>query len=450
MRRTVAWAVVPLGVLAIAVAAAGAPGRAGAATPPQGILPWPTTTSTTTTTTSTTSTTSTTTTTVAPTTSSTAATTSTTTSPPATTAPPAGGSSPYTAGFVPCSSGAAGPCTQTPRQLQLMYPAGAPAAAVELAWVADGRPAGAPSPASKTVVLPWSAGTGCGSQLRCWPWPQAETDGSFVLNGTYQVVPCGRDTGGACSSPAAAQKLGLAVPPGPPTQLRVSAAGPQVTLSWQPPAGAPPDLSGYGVVRDGHLVYLCGLGGIGPKGSVPCPASLTVTDRPADGHHVYTVSALRMGATPAGSGSVVSSAAAATPSAGVAVPGPVSPAGAGGPGTGFTQAPVIGAVGVIPDGAGSVGALSQVPAALGDLPGEGDPGGTGPVQNLQYPAGAPAGPASALTVRVGSPQSRPDIAPLALVALALLALSVAAHFLYLRSQLALVQARLAARRRADG
>lgn len=437
MRRAAVWALLLVVVLAGAVAAGG-PGRAGAA--PSAITLFTSTTrSTTTTSTTVASTTSSSSSTSAPadTSSTTVAHPSTTVPGSGTTTPPTAPSSPYAAGFVPCSSTpAAGTCDEPPRQLQVMYKAGRPAAALELVWVAKGRPAAAPVPAHPTAVLAWSAGTDCGSDLRCWPWPAAVTDRSFVLNGTYQLVPCAADDNGSCGAPYPAQPVALAVPAGAPTDVRAASSGPRVTLSWQPPAAAPPDLAGYGVSRDGRTVYECSTDGLGPGRAVPCPRSLAVTDSPPDGKHAYAVAAFRLGADGGAGGRVLTSALAPAGGA-VTVPGPLN-----GGGAGFAPSPVIGSVGVIPEGPAATMLPPLSPSVPpGNLPGEDGSAGGGPVQNLQYPGDDPAvAGSSALAVHLTG-TSRPDVVPAAVIAMAILALAVAAHFLYLRMQVGLIQAR---------
>lgn len=380
-----------------------------------------------TTTTSTTSTT--TTTTVAP-------TTTTTTAPPPTTNP-SGGTGADPAALVPCSKTGAATCDQPPTKIQVRYPNGSPPAAVEVDWVADGRPSADPSPGSPSAALPWSAGSDCGSDLRCWSWPSAVTDHAAILNGTYRLVPCGGYTtgspSGSCQSKLQATTVGLAVPPGPPTAVNAVASGPQVTLSWRPPASAPPDLAGYQVSRNGKAVYGCALSGLGPAGSASCPNPLTVVDRPGNGTYTYAVSAVRLGVD-AASQHAVASAPALDAGGLVSVPGTAS-----GPNRVGSPSPVIGAPGTMIDfGPPPAGASAPAVALPGENGSAADPNAS--PQNLQYPVADPlAGKSSTLALHVGETAPRPDVVPVGILGLGILVLAIAAHLVYLRSRVAAIQ-----------
>lgn len=365
---------------------------------------------------------------------------------PPSTSPSTVPASPYTAAFVPCGS-ASGPCTEEPQQIRISYQADPPAA-VELQWVSRSRPASAPTPGSTSAILMPADGVPCGTGATCWTWPAGLTASSYILNGSYQVVVCGTFANGTCGSPFPPQDIQVAAPPGPPTHAQARASGPVVAVSWQPPTAAPPDLAGYLVARDGHTVYSCSLDGLGPGASTPCPRSLTFADRPGDGRYTYTVSAVRLGADTA-SRDVVASPAAVAGGGAVIVPGPVTaPGGVNGPfpGTvvaagngGFTPAPIIGAVGV--SGGTTVG-LDPAPVAAPQI------GTTGAPQNLSYPADNPVVAKDApLALKVHTPAGQTDVAPVAVLALGILLLAIAAHFLYLRVELGVVQARLTGARR---
>lgn len=368
-------------------------------------------------------------------------------------------SSPYSAGFLPCGTAATGPstgpatgpCTQEPVRVELQYRDGAsPPEAIELQWVSDGRPATSPAPASLLVKLAWSSGSDCGSNLRCWPWPGQMSDSSFVLNGTYRVVPCGTYSTGNCGTAFPAVTIGLAVPPGPPAAVQARSAGGEVTMSWKPPAASPPDLVGYAVSRNGRNVYACSIDGLGPGASVPCPRSLTVADHPGNGRYRYAVAALRLGVDST-AGAVVASAYVPNAGAAVPVPGPVTGRGpgAGGAGPGFTPSPVIGgSVGLIQSG-GTVSPTGFRGQDLGGVDAAPDLGAPGTPQNLRYPDQPAVGRSSALSVRIAGDRSRSDVVHLAVLALGVLALAIAAHILYLRQELAALQGRLAARRPTD-
>jgi hypothetical protein len=349
--------------------------------------------------------------------------------------------------FSPCGSSSAGtPCDQDPKQIQVQYPASAPAAVV-VSWDASGRSAAAPSPDSLSATLPASHGTACGTDLICWPWPPGMTDGSFILNGTYQVAVCPApdanydSSTGTCRATDPAQNIGLAVPPGPPTGVTAQSAGSQVTLSWKAPAQAPPDLVGYSVSRDSTVVYTCSTDDLGPGAATPCPASLTVADRPGNGEYTYSVSSIRLGVDT--NNSDVLTSRAVEDSAGViTVPGPV----AGGGGTGSqsglgTPVQTSGggtlAIGTVLGTDG--GTLITLPAVQGS----GSAAANSPVQNLKYPADNPVvGKSSDVALKVADSASHPDIVPVTVLALGILILAIAAHFLYLRVELGVLQARL--------
>lgn len=365
-----------------------------------------------------------------------------TTSPPSTTPPTTAPPSSYSVAFDPCGSTAGGPCTQEPAQVQVSYGPATPAA-VQIDWESTGRPTSAPAPKATSAALLWSDGTACGSGLRCWPWPATVTDSSFILNGTYQAAVCDTYTQNACQSSSAPVAIGVAVPPGEPTHVSAKASGAQVTVTWQPPAAVPPDLVGYTVSRAGRAVYSCSTDGLGPAAATPCPTSLKSTDRPGPGTFAYTVSALRLGSAADGHG-VVSSAAA---SAGgpVAVSGYLTPPGSGGGGSApaaFRPSPVIGGESTV------IGTFPTTPFGATATLGPGDQGGNasagGPPQNLQYPADNPVVGKPTMAVEIQAPPHHvTNVLPAGMLGLALLALAIAAHFLYLRVEVARIQARLA-------
>lgn len=426
-----AWVLV-LVAAAVVVAFGGGPARAAGAAPPAAAVcfpvPCPTTTvappplsDTTTTTTTATSTT-------APTT---PPTTVPTTAPPSTVPAPG-----FTAAFVPCGS-TAGPCDQEPQQVQVGHGTAAPAA-VQLSWVAAGRAPGAPAPGSTSVTLLWGDGNDCGTADRCWQWPAQMTGSSYILDGTYQVTACDTYTGGQCQASSAPVTIGLAVPPGPPTGVQVKADGSAAVVSWHPPSVAPPDLVGYRITRDGRPIWTCSTDGLGPGRGVRCPPSMAVADQPGAGTFTYTVAALRLGADTSDRG-VVSSAGVGGVDGGrvtvAAAAGP--PESSGTPGAAFTPSPVIG-------GQGTTASLaplqSAAPGASGVAPPAGSPAS---VQNLKYPAADdPVVGHTAMALQVHPSASRTDLVPVTVLALGLLILAVAAHFLYLRVAVGAVQGRM--------
>ena len=383
----------------------------------------------------------TTTTTVPPDTSTSVPDTTSTTLPVSTTATTVPSATPYSAAFVPClTSGASGPCNQTPQQVQLAYPPRNTPPAIEIDWVADGRSASAPNPDSTSAVLAWSDGTSCGTNEQCWPWPAALTDGPFVLNGTYQVAACGTYSSGACQSTFRATSVGLAVPPSPPASVSATSAGSQVTIKWSPPRNAPPDLAGFAVSRDGHDVYACSTDDLGPGASVPCPQSFTVADHPGAGKFAYAVRSLRLGVDSA-SNDVVTSAALTASGGAVTVPGPAGGSGSAGANQGNSVP--LSTIGGNGTGHGNNVSLSAPTTTV--------PGGTnatiptgshGPNGGAGLEADSPA--KSALTLKV---PSHTDVVPVGVLALGILALAVAAHFLYLKVELGVIRSRFRSSRR---
>ena len=312
--------------------------------------------------------------------------------------------------------------------------------------------AAAPAPDATSVILSWSDGTDCRTDVRCWGWPTRLTSASYVLNGTYQVVPCGTYDGTSCGQTFQTQNVQLAVRPGAPVSLSATSSAREVTVHWSPPTAQPPDLAGYSLSRNDRAVYNCSVNGLGPYASVPCPSALTVADHPGDGTYTYSVSTLRLGVDSASS-SLLASAATSASNGPVTVPGAAPGSGGTGPtggtggtggGPGFTSTPVIGGTGT-PGSGGS--AVTPVPGA-GAVVGTGaDPvAAPAPAQNLHYPSSdnPVVGRSSALALKVAP--VRTDVAPVAVLALGLLILAIAAHFLYLRVEMGVVQARMGTQR----
>lgn len=370
---------------------------------------------------------------------------------PSTTAPTGGRSAPYTASFSPCTSdgsqSGSAPCDETPQQIQVFYPPGGPPDQVQVNWAADGRSAAAPNPGTTSVTLDYQGEVNdCGTDLACWPWPSAIDDGAFILNGTYQVVVCPFDEShqGNCGNSLPAQSIGLAVPPGAPASVTAHSTGTEVTVAWKAPAQAPPDLVGYSVTRDDSTVYTCSTpDDLGPGAGVRCPSTLEVADHPGDGEYTYTVSALRLGVDSAAD-DVVSSTATEDSQGVVTVPGPV--AGQGGTGSGGQTVPLSnGSGGGAATGTG--GATTQV--TLDQVSAAAQPAGaSAPIPHLSYPTSSDVAPKhpQALALKVDPSTSHNDVVPVAVLALGILSLAIAAHFLYLRVELGAVQAKLAARR----
>ena len=384
----------------------------------------------------------------APTTTAPAPTTTTTTTVPARSGGGHGGG----ATLTPCAPEPSGACSQDPAQIQVDYPTGSRPAGIEVAFLTTGRSPAAPEPVTGTVVLAAADAHPCpgapaGQQALCWTWPAGLRDGSFILNGTYRVTPCSGTAGGHCqaSDVFTPASIGVAVPPQPPGHASAAVSGSQVTVTWSPAADPEPDLVGYAVSRDGQVVYACSTNGLGPGAGTPCPHNLTIADHPGDGQWSYAVTALRLGADTS-SADVLTSVPTAIDGASVTVAG-------AGPAPSSGTGPLVPLPGFAPEtsGAGTVsaGGFTTTPAAVasGGLAGAAaEPApATAPVRNLAYPGdGGVVGKSQDLALKVGEPGPHTDIVPVAVLALGIIALAIAAHFLYLRVELGLLEARRAA------
>lgn len=412
----------------------------------------------------------TTTTTSATTTSTTSTTVATTTSSAntTTTSAPAGGgggspNSPSTsvgAALLPCDPASnSSACTSEPRQLEVTYPSSKPPAQVEFSWVADqSRPAGAPEPGQTSVVLSVGQAATCdgaaapsqGTSQACWAWPAAIEDHNAVLNGSYQVTPCVSYDGSSatCPAPAGAQPafVSLAAPPAPPRNVNATVSGQTVTVKWMPSSNPEPDLAGYAVTRNGQLAFSCNLFHSGQGGDQPCPNPLQAKDQPGGGWWIYQVSAVRLGSG-SGSSSVVasdSSQGKATPVFVTGKPKP-HPASPGGGSLDLPPVPIVGAFQSLFTSTGSPAGTAAAPASAGaPFAGEaGVPPDVSPVQNLNYPGSGddPVVGAKSRDLALKISGSAPDVVPAGLAALALLILAIAAHLVYLRVQIGIIQAR---------
>lgn len=358
----------------------------------------------------------------------------TTTTVPATTTTTTAGSA-TVAAFLPC--GSTGACSEPPKQVEVNYAVGQVPSTVDVEWV-KGSASSAPQPTSSSVTLdPTKAVTCSGAkppaeeQAVCWPWPSGLTHDSWILNGTYQVTPEG----------AKPVTIGLAVPPAPPRQVVATATTDSVAISWQPSASPEPDLVGYAVTRNGQAVYECSVDAMGPGAHTACAHPLGVTDHPGPGKWSYSVSAMRLGVDDASGDTVGSAPVAAAPGA-ITLTAAVTGASSAAPLPSSGLAPLPPSVGATYAPPSSGPASSADPAAI-----EGVAPETAPVPNLKYPDNPVVGKSSQLAVNIGEPGSHPDVVPVAVLALGIIALAIAAHFLYLRVELSLVETRLAERRR---
>ena len=359
----------------------------------------------------------------------------------------------------PTLSGEASPCVTGPAPNPTSQPPGVCSAeptavkatwsdptvqSLSLSWVTTGRPKGAPAPPSGTVSLnpkaPGACTTTSGKTSCSWPWPTALERNHAVLNGTYQLTPClsGPGTGCLASPLLAPASIAIAAPPSQPTGVVVSSVGgadPAALVAWT--ANPEPDLTGYQVERDGHVVWSCVTGTAPAAGqpAVTCPAPPSMTDHPGVGVWAYSVIARRYGAA---GDALVSSPAATVAPTGIGLTAlTVAPGG----GLSLPQVPVLpGAIyGSTAGGSGAPSSPSGQGAAPGSRP-QSSPGTVaadpGYSSSLPYGAGSSAStlPGTDAAALSESGPTRPDVNTIATFALGVLILALAAHLLYLRGR----------------
>ncbi|MCU4187428.1 hypothetical protein K6U06_23925 [Acidiferrimicrobium sp. IK] len=360
----------------------------------------------------------------------------------------------------PCGAPtAASGCTTDPTSLAASWPSADSVGGVTVAWQGQGRPAAAPAPADPDQALSVSKGT-CtvtpsGPTTTCtWEWPAGlrHPSGGQLLNGSYLVTACSNDPTSAngTGSPSCTAAAGLSsatvavgVVPAAPSGVAASGAS-RVTVNWN--ATSDPDLAGYRVTRDGTLIWTCAADGAGGAG--PCPASPSVADTPAAGHHTYGVTALAFGPSPSAPLLVSPVAAAAI------VVAPVSAAAAGGGGGGGGGGGAQIALGPVP----YVGPAVTVPAARAPSspvtsapPAPADSGfaPTLPYNTSRAPA-VPLAVSPRSPGEAGTGTSSASVRRAALFALGMLILAIAAHLVFLRSEMARREAGWRALRQAAG
>lgn len=339
---------------------------------------------------------------------------------------------PFSVIAAPCNAeGSAGACTADPTGLVVSWPPGAPVVGVVVSWLGGDRPAGAPAPSSAAETLldgsatcaDSAAGTTCS-----WGWPGGLRlpAGGQLLNGTYQVAPCGAGAappvaGGSVSGCAPVSGLDpvvvtVSVAPAAPAAVTITGSG-AATLHWTPSPEA--DLAGYRVARDGIGIWVCSANGA-PGTTVACPADPGMTDSPPAGRHTYTVEALRYG--PA-AGALLSSAPS-TVAVTISTSGAALPA-----------VPYSGPVPTLPAGRPAPPAAPATTVAT-------DPGYQ---STLPYGSPPPSDATSLPALRSNGALARATATPaapssgqrdhLALFAAGMLLLAVAAHVIYLRSEI---------------
>jgi hypothetical protein len=361
---------------------------------------------------------------------------------------------PVDVALVPCAAPSpGGPCRVDPGKVQLTYsPEKDPALmAIQLGWSsASGRPAPYSKPSTDLLVAAGQSGPSCpppatapaGSTAVCWAWPSTLTDPergtAWILNGTYLATPCTAvSPAGACTPSKAysPSNLPLAVPPAPPrSALATASFSGAVRLTWSAAASPEPDLIGYQVSRNGQVVYTCSTNAAGTA----CPATLGFYDQPAAGTWTYDVVALRFGANAAPADAVASSPATAT----VHTAAPTTSS--GGPGPASLYLPPVPLI-EPPGNAASFGPPPTTAATTATT-------GPGPTTTIQgqasptLPYSAPTTPgqdsaALGSNARETGPKSS-NLDSTAAIALGVLALALAAHVWYLRSEMGLFTAGL--------
>ena len=376
----------------------------------------------------------------------------TTTTPPA--PPPALGTA-----LLPCDAPKPGaPCAVDPGQIQADLAGGSDVTAVQVSWVAEpGRSSPVPNQNQPTILQVANsvgcvnpAPVGSGQTAKCWNWPQslgyAAGNAEWVLNGTYQLNPCSSvGSAGSCTASAdyGPSQVQVAATPAAPGNLTATSAGGTITLRWQ--SGAEPDLVGYLVARNYQDVFTCTTNGFGPGSGRPCTSPLSFSETPGVGTWNYQVEALRFGADASPSHVVQSltSTVVATVSA------PTSPGGK----------PVVSlSVPPPPIPPSGIMSIANGPAFVGGRPpttaavAEGEPGVAQVDPNLPYndnPALGGARTAEATgTAERAAAKVGDHVDSVAEIALAVIALSLAAHAWYVRDELRRAAARVAARQSA--
>lgn len=379
--------------------------------------------------------------------------TTTTTAPPGP-PPPAGVS------LLPCSAPRAGaPCATDPSELQVNVPGGSDVTAVQLSWVAEsGRATGVPSNNPPTILQVVNqvacanpSPTGPGQAATCWNWPESmkysSGGGQWVLNGSYQVTPCGRvSSSGGCNQSAdlGPAQVQVAAAPAPPAGLTATSQFGTITLKWQP---APePDLVGYVISRNSEAIYTCSTNGFGPGAGRPCANPPSFSDSPGLGTWTYQVQAIRFGADTSPAHVVHSTGSSVAAALG-------SPSAAGGP-------PSVHFSSVLPPipPTGIMSPVNAPAASPGRAPttaaiGEGEPGVAQPNPNLPYNDNPALGAVSSAEA-TGTAERPPvkavhSVNAAAELALAVIALSLAVHAWYVRDELRRAAARVATRQAID-
>ena len=361
-----------------------------------------------------------------------------------TTAPP---SPPPTLGaaLLPCGAPKPGaPCAVDPGQIQADLAGGSDITAVKVSWVAEpGRSNPVPNQSQPTILQVANsvgcvnpAPVGSGQTATCWNWPQSMDypagGANWVLNGTYQVSPCKAvSSSGSCTPSAdyAPNQVQVAVNPAAPANLTATSQGGNITLRWQ--AGPEPDLVGYVVSRNAEDVFTCSTAGFGPGSGRSCISPLSFSEAPGVGTWNYQVAALRFGpdASPAHVVHSLASTVVATVSA------PASPGGT----------PVVHlSIPPPPIPPSGTMAVLNAPSAAGRPPttatvGEGQPGVGQVDPNLPYNDNPALGAAQTAqetgTAERPAAQAGSNVDSAAEIALAVIALSLAAHAWYVRDEL---------------
>ncbi|HVA06380.1 MAG TPA: hypothetical protein VNG12_06540, partial [Acidimicrobiales bacterium] len=376
---------------------------------------------------------------------------------------------PLQAGLLPCGvQDASGGCTLDPAQIQVDVPNSNGFPAVQVSWVPGGdRPAAAPAPSSGTVMLTVGSGSAGPVECRspapapsgytayCWAWPSGlffQSGGdNWILNGGYTVTAC-QSANPPCtaSSQYSPSPTTIAVPPSPPPHVGAVDSNGTVTVSWG--AGPEPDLVGYTVIRNDRAIYSCSIDGAGPGAGTACATPLALRDMPGNGSWTYGVESLRFGIDASAAHAVPSKPSSATLTVSPPATGPGSGSGQGaGSGSktrGSAALPPLPALGVMPPAnQGSRGGAGASASSQADAE---ESGGTGVATPGALAYGSGDNPAAGASLASGSAQparaAPPNVDSAAELALAIIALALAAHVWYVRGELRVASARVAARR----
>jgi hypothetical protein len=165
-----------------------------------------------------------------------------------------------------------------------------------IGWTPPSNTPNIPTPGTGPFTVRGSCAAGVLVPTVCtYQWPPELISAGYVLNTTYQLVATAQDCRvltNNCTTDTISQSVPVAFPPTPPANVAAVTAhgGSQATITWDP--NPEPDIVSYEVFRDTTSIAHV---------NVTPSTTTTYTDAPTkDGTYVYSVRALRYGATYSG------------------------------------------------------------------------------------------------------------------------------------------------------